>query len=253
MKQQSASEFFLPHSVPRYQLLAEQLIEGIVSGTYQVDKYLPTEAMLRQQYQVSRFTVREAVKLLQKKGLVVTRRGVGSQVISRDIEANVYAFSSVSLTHFLNNAIKTRLYQISTEYMACDSDLAKVIACIEGKKLLKISARRVAIEDSSLIVGYTHIYVLEIYSGIRKHLGKRITISKTIEMHFGVSPIEIHQQITPIIIEAKLAKKLKVAEGIAGMKVIRSYIGNDGKCFLYVINYHAGEQAELTMKIHKYQ
>ena len=61
---------------PKYQVLAEALRAGILSGTYR--KTLPTEQALCGQFRVSRQTVRQALSLLETEGLIERRQGSGS-------------------------------------------------------------------------------------------------------------------------------------------------------------------------------
>jgi DNA-binding FadR family transcriptional regulator len=60
--------------------LAGELVERIVRGEYPPGSAMPSEPTLCESYAVSRTVVREAVKMLQEKGLVQVRRGSGTQV-----------------------------------------------------------------------------------------------------------------------------------------------------------------------------
>ena len=64
------------------------LVDLIVSGRYPPGSALPTEAELGAQFGVSRTVVRESVKLLQAKGLVTIRQGIGT-VVSSDTSWNM--------------------------------------------------------------------------------------------------------------------------------------------------------------------
>jgi DNA-binding FadR family transcriptional regulator len=55
-----------------------QLADDIVAGRYPPGSTLPTEADIGRRFGVSRTVVRESVQLLQSKGLVLIRRGVGT-------------------------------------------------------------------------------------------------------------------------------------------------------------------------------
>ena len=55
---------------PRYQQVANELIDSIGGGIYPIGALLPTEMELCEQYQISRSTVREALKSLEVQGLV---------------------------------------------------------------------------------------------------------------------------------------------------------------------------------------
>lgn len=58
----------------------EALGRAIVGGTYQPGELLPREAELTEEYEVSRTSVREAMKVLSAKGLVEIRPKVGTRV-----------------------------------------------------------------------------------------------------------------------------------------------------------------------------
>ncbi|GIG90586.1 FadR/GntR family transcriptional regulator [Plantactinospora endophytica] len=57
-----------------------ELVERIVRGTHPSGTSLPPEPVLCETFSVSRTVVREAVKILQEKGLVQVRQGAGTMV-----------------------------------------------------------------------------------------------------------------------------------------------------------------------------
>src|SRR3954462_7103756 len=64
------------------QALTAELVVRIVRGSYPSGTLLPPEPMLCETFSVSRTVVREAVKMLQEKGLVQVRQGAGTTVNS---------------------------------------------------------------------------------------------------------------------------------------------------------------------------
>ncbi|MGT2837027.1 trehalose operon repressor [Streptococcus macacae] len=68
----------------KYELIYKDLENKINKGDYAIEEYLPTEAELAQTYQVSRDTVRKALKLLNKAGLIRKMQGIGSKVIKHE-------------------------------------------------------------------------------------------------------------------------------------------------------------------------
>ncbi len=61
-------------------IVIDDLIDRIVSGEYPPDTLLPPEPVLCQTFDVSRSVVREALKMLEEKGLVTVRQGQGTLV-----------------------------------------------------------------------------------------------------------------------------------------------------------------------------
>lgn len=73
--------------IPKYIELYSGLRQKILRGEYPVDSYLPTENELVEQYQVSKTTVRHAVKMLRDHGMVEVKQGAGTKVLPLKQEA----------------------------------------------------------------------------------------------------------------------------------------------------------------------
>jgi GntR family transcriptional regulator len=68
---------------PMYRQIATDLQHRIESGELPQGAQLPTELELREQYDASRNTVRDAIKRLTNRGLVETRPGQGTYVVEK--------------------------------------------------------------------------------------------------------------------------------------------------------------------------
>jgi DNA-binding GntR family transcriptional regulator len=71
--------------VPLYHQLSRQLVEAIESGRLAKGSFLDNELELAKRWQVSRPTVRRAIQDLVDSGMLVRRRGVGTQVVSDQV------------------------------------------------------------------------------------------------------------------------------------------------------------------------
>jgi DNA-binding FadR family transcriptional regulator len=106
--------------------LAGELVQRIVRGQYAPGSAMPSEPALCEAYSVSRATVREAVKLLQEKGLVQVRRGSGTvvnpQVMWNMLDELILTASIVEDSGFtiLDDLVVTR--------RILESDMAHVVA-----------------------------------------------------------------------------------------------------------------------------
>ncbi|WP_027721942.1 FadR/GntR family transcriptional regulator [Maridesulfovibrio zosterae] len=77
-----------------YLSVAKQIAELIESGEFKQGDKLPPERTLAEKFQVSRSSVREAIKCLAQKNLVESRRGDGTYILT-DIDADIFeAFTS---------------------------------------------------------------------------------------------------------------------------------------------------------------
>lgn len=62
-------------------LLAEKIGQRILAGEYEAGSILPGEIELGEQFGVSRTAVREAVKMLAAKGMLLPRPRIGTRVM----------------------------------------------------------------------------------------------------------------------------------------------------------------------------
>ena len=71
---------------PKYEDLLNIIKDKIQNGTYPLDSRLPTEMELSAYYHLSRQTVRKALSLLVKAGLISKKQGSGSVVVSTGVK-----------------------------------------------------------------------------------------------------------------------------------------------------------------------
>ena len=72
-------------STATYELVTEQLLRAINMGRIAVGEKLPSERSMAEQFQVSRATVREAVRALETSGILEVKKGAtgGARVLKR--------------------------------------------------------------------------------------------------------------------------------------------------------------------------
>ncbi len=81
-------------AIPLWVQLLEQLRGRLAHGEF--ESRFPTEEELTRDYQVSRYTVREAVRRLQADGLLVRERGRGTAVVHPELEQPLHTLYSLS-------------------------------------------------------------------------------------------------------------------------------------------------------------
>ena len=75
--------------VPLYFQVAERIAEAITSGALPPGTRLDNEILLADRLGLSRPTVRQAIQYLVDKGLLVRKRGVGTQVVHTQVKRSV--------------------------------------------------------------------------------------------------------------------------------------------------------------------
>jgi DNA-binding FadR family transcriptional regulator len=90
-----------------FQDVVEQIQETILSGKLKPGEMLPAERELKEMLQVSRGTLREALRVLEQKGLIEIKLGVGGGAVVQDMSydqmneslALLIRYQKVSLQH----------------------------------------------------------------------------------------------------------------------------------------------------------
>jgi GntR family transcriptional regulator len=100
---------------PMYQQIAEDLRRKIETGVIERGAQLPTELALREEYDASRNTIRDAIKRLISQGLVETRPGQGT-FVRINVDPFVTVLNAEPASGFGGGESATYLSQVSEEH-----------------------------------------------------------------------------------------------------------------------------------------
>ncbi len=76
-----------------YQDVVEQIQEAIINGDLKAGDRLPAERELKETFQTSRSTVREALRVLEQKGLIEIKLGTGGGAVVKAITSDLVSES----------------------------------------------------------------------------------------------------------------------------------------------------------------
>ncbi|GLW06534.1 transcriptional regulator [Microtetraspora sp. NBRC 13810] len=128
--------------VPLYFQVAEQIAEAIRKGDLPPGSRLDNEIQLADRLGLSRPTIRQAIQYLVDKGLLVRKRGVGTQVVHGQVKR------SVELTSLYDD-LRRAGQEPATQVLALDSvpageDVARILAVAPGTQVLRVERLRYA-------------------------------------------------------------------------------------------------------------
>jgi len=236
--------------IPRHRDVANRLTERITSGAYPVGSLLPTETVLTEMFQVSRHTIREAVRHLQSMGLVVRRQGHGTVVKSdrsrRQFKLVIRTFSDIE-----NHGYFTHLVVVRSEIVTADGSLAADLSCEKGKRFLHIVSRRVPIDETiPLPTAWNETYIIEEYADIRHEIGKhKGPVYNLIERAFNEHIEAIEQDVSAVELDAAMAKVLGMRSRSPGLRIKRSYMGRGGRIVMIAFNTYPPEPFTFNMRL----
>lgn len=248
--QRSAAKSGTKSAMPLYQQVAQSLKEEIVSGIHSVGSLLPTEDELCRRFAVSRYTIREALRLLRDDGLVSSRQGAGTIVVPpRASDSDIQQVMSINdLVAF---GTDTHLAIESIKTVPIDDKLAARTGLPVGEEWLEVHAYRFAEGDDTPLC-WVEYYVNRAYAAVGRLLQRHTgPIFSLIEDLFGEKITEVHQQISATLISPTLAAGLKVREGSAALEVRRAYKTADGKVAQVTINTHPASRFQHSMTMRR--
>ncbi|OCP05677.1 MULTISPECIES: FadR/GntR family transcriptional regulator [unclassified Ensifer] len=115
-----------PRKRTSHRLVVEELGQAVIGGEFAVGDILPGDTELAARFNVSRTVLREAMKTLAAKGLVVARARIGTRVMSR---ANWNLFDGDVLTwHFRAGVDEQFLRHVSEVRLALEPYAAGLAA-----------------------------------------------------------------------------------------------------------------------------
>jgi GntR family transcriptional regulator len=197
-------------SLPRYVQAYTALKDWIQQGVYLQGSQLPSEPELCKLFGVSRITVRAAVELLEKEGLVIRRQGRGTFVSAAvaDIPSRGDFAELVRRLRQLDSKSSLKDIEITTRLP--DEAVQRDLQIPDGEQVIQASFTRLR-DDKP--IGYTTL-------SIPSHLGVTVTAddlrntpAPTILQGKGYEILGAHQLIGATLADSHIADALGINVG----------------------------------------
>ncbi|HXP96259.1 MAG TPA: GntR family transcriptional regulator [Telmatospirillum sp.] len=234
----------------RYALVARDISDGIASGQFPVGSQLPTEAVLCERYGASRHTVRSAMRELQEMGLVSRNKKAGTRVEATPSSIG-YRISLASIDDLSQFGVDHVRVVRDVQNLVADIALAKTLGCPAGTRWLRISSVRLTSVSNDLPIGWTDVYVEDIYPALPDIVRESPTslVSSLIETRYGRCVAEVRQTIESTVVPEHLIDVLHVKAGSPALKIVRYYFDLTGDMFEVSITIHPADRFTFQMRL----
>jgi GntR family transcriptional regulator len=229
--------------IPLYIQLADILRERINKGEWPTGGLIPTLEALAEQFQVARVTVRQAVQLLTKEGLLSPRRGLGT-VVTRSEQPNTVV-------------MRTSLQSLAQMY---ESTSAKMLTFDESHGTPKVAPEMGKLGKNYVYMRRLHftedkpyaliaLYLLqEIFQrspeGFRKHaVIPELLRMKNVRIH------RAHQTMSIGAADAETARHLQVRAGTPVAHVTRVFLDKNEQVIYYAEVIYRGDWVKWEIEL----
>lgn len=251
---------------PRYLQIAQALKRAIADGRYPVGARLPTELELCGQFQISRFTAREAVRVLSTAGLVTRRQRVGTVVIARPDEAR-YTHDASSVRDLFQYAQDTEMRLVYVGRIGLGKAQARDFGAQAGEEwiygvglrwpgsvesLVGDAAADAAAVAATRPICVTRLFLNPLLAGIEARLRDRQgPVYAMIERDFGLPIQRVEQELQAVLLDADDAANLGAAPGAPALRIVRRYYSADGRLLELAENIHPADRFSYRMQLQK--
>jgi DNA-binding GntR family transcriptional regulator len=208
---------------PRYSTLALHLTREIESGRYKVGQKIPTEAELQQRHDVSRHTVREALRELKARGLVTARAGIGTVVRAKGPRTQ-FVQGAGTLKDIIQFVEATRMHVERRRVVVADEALAERVGVKPGQECHEVTLLRYAAQGG-LPVALIRNYVRPEHADVIDRIdAAQQPVFSLIERHHGVRVVEVRQQIVAVALEPAMSRMLRARPGAPALRITRQFL-----------------------------
>jgi DNA-binding GntR family transcriptional regulator len=213
--------------VPLYFQVAQQLEATIREGTLPPGSRLENEVRLADRCGLSRPTVRQAIQHLVDKGLLVRKRGVGTQVVQPQVRRSIELTSLYDDLEAAGREPRTQVLEFGV--VLAGDDVAKALGVVPATEVLRLRRLRLTgSEPLALMTNYLPADVLDVTTDVLIERGLYATLRAT-----GVNLRIAHQTVGARAASAGEARLLDERRGVPLLTMTRTAYDDGGRAVEY--------------------
>lgn len=226
-------------------LVRDGLRQSILSGAYSPGDKLPPEPELAGAYNVSRVTLREAVRGLVEEGYLSRQHGLGTYVtekpkLTNNLDVN---FGVTQLIEGMGMTPGNRDVRIREEEVS--EGVARALSLEAGQPVARIERVRTA--DGEPIVYSIEFIPMALLDGGTEDLRD---LSGSLYQFLSELGYPVHHavaKIEPVVATEEMARKLEVEPGEPLLHFAQADYGEEGQPYLFSLEWYRSEALQVTV------
>jgi GntR family transcriptional regulator len=230
--------------IPLYHQLAQALRAQIRSGIFQPGAKFPPERELMQTYSVSRNTVRQAIDLLAREGLLQRDQGRGTFVTKPKLSLGVMRLTSFT-EDMLERDLKPSSVLLQRTIEVPPMQVADALCLAPGEKTILIERLRLA--DGTPMALNTSYFALSICPGLIQEDVESQSIYWLLENRYGIRLARAEQTIRAASATQREADLLAISPGSPLLVIEGVAIAEDERRVEYLRSIYRSDRYEFTV------
>jgi GntR family transcriptional regulator len=210
---------------PLYHQLETALKARLESGEWPPGAQFPNEERLCEDYGVSRVTVRQALRELVQRGLIVRRQGRGTFVADVTLTAGVRGLASFTdEMKALGRKVSSRVLQV--EVRPAREDVAIPLGLKAGEPIVRIGRLRLG-DEHPIAIQVAHLPA-RLVPGLEDVDFAGTSLYGVLENQYGLVPVEAVETFRVGRVTSSEAELLAASRGQCVFRVTRITVGRNG-------------------------
>jgi len=238
-------------TTPRYQTLADQLLQLIKSGEFGLGSQFPTEFEICAQYAVSRHTARAALARLNALGMIVRRPGAGTHVCAPEPPMR-YQREVDSIDDLLQYGRSTRLEMRVCERVAPPPEVARILRLRSEAPLIRLFGLRFGEHRHDEPICTTEVFLRPARGLPNAALLDPTTAVPALMRTLDLRQMSLVEQTFDAMSLPRVhARMLGVKTDSAALRVLRVYHGPDNRLVGCAISLHPSGRFAYSMRLER--
>jgi GntR family transcriptional regulator len=229
--------------VPRYHQIAQSLRERMADGRLQPGARMDNQRRLAQEFGVTLMTLRQALEVPERDGLIARRHGLGTFVASRSVDYDI-----LQLRTFAGD-LSAQGEDVSTRFLRsqfedADRDVARALGVRPRQRVFALERLRlVAGRPTSFQGSYLTAALGE---EVAKADLRVMPLRQVLSFKLGIEIAGARETVSAVPLEARAARELGCRAGIPSFRSDRLSVAGAGAPVVYDRVFIPGDRFRIT-------
>lgn len=234
--------------IPLYFQLKEKIKGKIVNGSLEPGDLIPSERELSKKYNISRPTIRQALKELENEGLIHREKGRGSFVSKPKIKYGFIQKFTTFYDDMKEKGHETKTKVLKKEIYYAEGSITKKLNISENDKVIFIHRVRF-IEGDPVVSVMNNIPYKLCPQLINENLENK-SLYNILAKKYNIKPYRAEITLEPIVANEYDKKLLNIKEGSAMFLMKNITYSSDNLAMDYFESHFRGDKGKVKVKLH---